>query len=164
MPNQIQNRYASLFRSLDLKGPGFKPMLRDDVQPVVVLHDHCEADCAFTFLNQPGATGAALLLALPVVGGLKAGSYKLRFELQWNIAAATATFRRMNFNLANIASGSLGAVLWEVGFGTANRQAGSDVFTLEKIHVPEGTVFYAVLADAVLAADHLILNMFLQEI
>jgi hypothetical protein len=161
MGGTIQNRYNALARELDMKdyAPAFK--LTDDVLPVIVLHEHCENPPSFITVAYPGVIAATTsLLGIPVSGGLTAGAYYVRAEFSWQIPVAA--IHAMDFLLGDPTV--FGGLICRSAYGGPDDLSGRHVIEIPKMHVHDQGVFYFRNAVAHLAADYLVVSMFVQPV
>lgn len=155
---KIKNRYSSLTRELDLEGGTEQFELRPDVQPVVVLHEHCEGDALSSVVTQAGAGGP---LEIARVTPSHAGAYQVFLYADWNIAVAAQ--EALSFRLLEITSGVSSIYLWYFNIGRP-AGGGRDSILLPKIHIPENYAVVGNLVTTILAADDVTMGILLQPV
>ena len=162
MPSEIQKRYASLLRGLELKQNAGPFTLVDEALPVVVLHEVFDNPYLVQHGYHPGvvAVNSILLSVAPSVEGFRAGPYYVKISFGWELAVAQ--FRIIDFRLGR--AGATAEVLHRISYGAAGHTSGHHVVDFPKINIRDGDVLYVVNTSAQLAADVLQESVFVQQL
>ena len=149
---KTRKRYPSLLKELEADGTIGQLDILETVQPVVILHEHCEGSYQTINGGFAGITAApneAFSITLP-----RGGAFQVIAQVYASVAVVlvgtteVVTFRSRSTTLADA-----GVAFLRFDWGSAGIQSIAQTVVIPKIHFDEGTDLIMQLGTALIAND-----------